>query len=219
MGSALLYLAIVVMWLAVLLPMWLRRDRNDEVAYEHPAEEQEAAPGTSTEPDGAAEPEAAEERAPAATGEDTVEVPPEGKAPEHSGAAAPPAGDAPARKPRLSPGRRRARVIARRRRGLFMCVLLLVASVATAAFRLIPWWAVSPAAVVLLFYLALLRAAAKLDQERREREARARAARLRRKRARRRAAMARDAEVVRFETRKRVPLYDQYSDDRRAVGD
>lgn len=100
-----------------------------------------------------------------------------------------------------------------------MCVLLLVASVATAAFRLIPWWAVSPAAVVLLFYLALLRAAAKLDQERREREARARAARLRRKRARRRAAMARDAEVVRFETRKRVPLYDQYSDDRRAVGD
>ncbi len=30
MGSVFLYLAIVLMWLCVLVPMWLRRDRNDE---------------------------------------------------------------------------------------------------------------------------------------------------------------------------------------------
>ncbi|OPG14221.1 hypothetical protein [Microbispora sp. GKU 823] len=39
MGSALLYLAIVVMWLSVLLPMWLRRDRHtDDDLFEEQAE-------------------------------------------------------------------------------------------------------------------------------------------------------------------------------------
>lgn len=101
---------------------------------------------------------------------------PHGTQPDHTPpAAAPPiarpaaashgAPSPPAHAP-WSSGRRRARVIARRRRRLFGTALLFLGAVALAASRLAPWWVIGPPAMLLLGYLALLRAARQVDLER-----------------------------------------------------
>ncbi|MEW9533130.1 hypothetical protein [Microbispora sp. NPDC049125] len=231
MGSAILYLAIVVMWLSVLLPMWLRRDRhNDDDAYE----EQPAGVPVS----GDASEEASDEASDEASEADTIVDGPAkdrsneepvgdggttaGDGPVAAGSGDAPASvDAPAR-PVRTKGRRRARVVARRRRRLLWSILLVLASVVTAAVRVAPWWAVAPSGVLLVGYLAVLRVAVRVDREQRDRAARARAEHLRRQRERRRAMAAlkaREAEIIQFEARKRVQVFDQYADGRRAVGD
>ncbi|GGO30258.1 hypothetical protein GCM10010116_60630 [Microbispora rosea subsp. aerata] len=244
MGSALLYLAIVVMWLSVLLPMWLRRDRHtDDELFE------EAEGATLSEPPAAGSAEAPEVSADGSEADggdadegdaDTVVVTPPA-AP--SGEAAPKAATAGraetvaadrvetvaadrvaaerhARARRVA-AHRRARILARRRRRLLWSILLVLASVVTAAVRVMPWWGVAPSGVLLVGYLAMLRVAARADREQREKAARARAERLRRQRERRRAlaALAREAEVLKFEARKPVQVFDQYADQRRAAGD
>lgn len=67
-------------------------------------------------------------------------------------------------------GRARARVVARRRRRLSGIVLLLVVTVVIAATGLAPWWIVPVPGVVLVGYLACLRAAAAYDAELAERD-------------------------------------------------
>ncbi|MFF4777005.1 divisome protein SepX/GlpR [Microtetraspora fusca] len=264
MGSVLLYLAIVVMWLGVLLPMWLRRDKHaiDDLYEDEPAEPAADAdtviesprPESAQEADAGSAPltiplpapvvEAARQGARPASGapsngsagasgddasreasaEDEAARDAEGKA-ERSDEA--PAADGAARpqedraaRARRAAVRRRALIIARRRRRLLWSVLLVIASTVTAAVRVMPWWAVAPSGVLFVAYLAVLRVAVRVDAERRELAAKARAERLAKQRERRRAmeAMAREAEVIMLEARKRVQVFDQYS-DRRAVGD
>ncbi|MFB4293305.1 hypothetical protein ACBI99_37095 [Nonomuraea sp. ATR24] len=195
MSGALLYLAIVIMWLCVLVPMWLRRDKTNLAEL---AELEEHYTG--------------EHQLPDLT-----------RSPQDSGTGleddAPPADYV---DPRQFRARRRAIIVARRRRLLFFTLLLVAASIATAAFQLIPWWAVAPSGVIMLGYLAFLRMAVQVDRERRQRAARARerARRIRERRAAELAAQQAEAEIIEFEARQADVLFDQYAEPpRRAVGD
>ncbi|WP_067181777.1 divisome protein SepX/GlpR [Microtetraspora niveoalba] len=260
MGSVLLYLAIVVMWLGVLLPMWLRRDKHaiDDLYEDEPAEPAadadtviESPRTASVEGEGSASapltvplpapvPEGAGQAAATATTGASADSADDGGVPSGAGTqrddasadeastgseeaaaegASRPREDRVARARRAA-RRRRALIIARRRRRLLWSILLVVASTVTAAVRVMPWWAVAPSGVLMVAYLAVLRVAVRVDAERRELAAKARAERLAKQRERRRAieAMAREAEVIMLEARKRVQVFDQYS-DRRAVGD
>ncbi|MBE3015950.1 hypothetical protein IL992_43365 [Microbispora sp. NEAU-D428] len=240
MGSALLYLAIVVMWLSVLLPMWLRRDRHtDDDLFEEQAEASTLSerPAADDSPEAAAADDAsgsADGTGDADGGDaDTVVTPPAASADSADSAAssvAAPGAEAVisdqiaaerhARARRVA-AHRRARILARRRRRLLWSILLVLASVVTAAVRVMPWWAVAPSGMLLVGYLAVLRVAVRADREQRGKAARARAEHLRRQRERRRAlaAAAREAEIIKFEARKRVQVFDQYADGRRAAGD
>ncbi|WP_433498108.1 divisome protein SepX/GlpR [Sphaerimonospora sp. CA-214678] len=213
MGSAILYFAIVVMWLSVLLPMWLRRDRHvdEEDFNDHTAD---------TEGDTIVEPPAEQSGKETSTpGElDDIPSPAEATTQEGPDDAADTAAAPGPLAVRRHAGKRRVRILARRRRRLLWSVLLVLASVVTAAVRVMPWWGVAPSGVLLVGYLAVLRIAVRIDREQRERAAAARAAYLRRQRERRRA-MAREAEIIEFEARRQVKVFDQYAEGRRAVGD
>ncbi|MEV5824409.1 hypothetical protein AB0L25_02405 [Spirillospora sp. NPDC052242] len=121
--------------------------------------------------------------------------------------------------PRRARAPSRARVIARRRRRTAGLTALLATAATVAAFGVAPWWVVAPPAVLLAGHLALLRVAVGMDAARRESAARARAA------ARRAAqtvpepapAPAEPAEIIELPTPEEV--FDQYADDRRAVGE
>ncbi|WP_182908139.1 hypothetical protein [Microbispora sp. H13382] len=234
MGSAVLYLAIVVMWLSVLLPMWLRRDRHiDDDLFEEQAEA-----STLSEPPAADPAVSAEDFSEAGSDDaggdaDTVVTPPAVASAEvapgaeivtadqaETVTAEQVAAERHARARRVA-AHRRARILARRRRRLLWSILLVLASVVTAAVRVMPWWAVAPSGVLIVGYLAVLRVAVRVDREQREKAAQARAEHLRRQRERRRAlaALAREAEIIKFEARRRVQVFDQYADGRRAAGD
>ncbi|MEV7970046.1 hypothetical protein AB0O34_29280 [Sphaerisporangium sp. NPDC088356] len=281
MSSAFLYLGIVLMWLCVLVPMWLRRDRNSveiaelynegeesdgdtladlqvsEVPSGHAALATDTADDEITMELGTPEPRA-ESGSPASShAASQTRAEPDARAVPHGsskpGAPSPAsdisgsraAGGASAEK--ASDGssaaetepdpvpeelsdedlfqaecRRRARVLARRRRWLLWTVLLHLASVVTAAVGVAPWWSVAPSAVLLVSYLAVLRVAVAADAERRVEAAKARAERDRRVREHQRAleeaAQQAEAEIIEF--RRRVEPFDQYADrSRRAVGD
>jgi hypothetical protein len=235
-GSVFLYLAIVVMWLCVLVPMWLRRDKTVM-----------AEARDSVEPDVPDE-EAVDDESAAAMA-DTLSTPmlspemvqSESELEVESGSESPSGPDTrselrPPRSPdeqspargsaehRRAAHRRRALQVAKRRRLTFWCTLLLLASVVTAAVQVIPWWGVAPSVVLLGGYLAVLRVSVQIDAERRRAIIQARANRA--KRARRRA-----AELVELEAQRPVAeiidldahrdeLFDQYAEmPRRAVGD
>ncbi|WP_066373904.1 divisome protein SepX/GlpR [Herbidospora mongoliensis] len=195
MSSVLLYLAIVAMWLGVLVPMWLRRDR-----YVLMDEDKD----TTTEGDtliesldqAVAAPTALEEEAPVSE----------------------PA--APSSDPQFATKRRRARIRVRRRRTLLWCVAMVLVSGLAAFLGVVAWWGVAPAALLLGLYVLLLRVASKLEDEQQDLAARVRADRVRRTafEARRAAEAAREAEIIELE-KKRAYVFDQYADHRRAVGD
>ncbi|HEX4818540.1 MAG TPA: hypothetical protein VFV66_37865 [Nonomuraea sp.] len=194
MSSVLLYLAIVVMWLCVLIPMWLRRDKSNLAEL---AELEEYYTGEHQLPD-----------------LDNLE-PPDGD--DEDGAPPAEVEKVDVRQFRL---RRRAIIVARRRRLLFFCTLLVLASVVTAAVQMIPWWGVAPSIVITLAYLGFLRVAVSVDRERRERARQARAERQRRARERRRIVEEPPAEVIEFTSPHSDVLFDQYAvPPKRAVGD
>ncbi|MER5628664.1 hypothetical protein ABT061_47385 [Streptosporangium sp. NPDC002544] len=240
MSSVVLYLAIVIMWLCVLVPMWLRRDRNtlvettkDPESYAYDEDSTE----TLVEPPHASSPESPAESSSgglSATGTMPEFPPGDDASPpadrEISTGAQTAPETPPARRPnprrvaaerRRAELRRRGRQVAKRRRLTFWCVLLLLASVVTAAVQVIPWWGVAPSVVLLGAYLAILRVTVQIDAEQRRAAAKARAERARR--ARRRAALLEAqrpvAEVIDL-TALRDELFDQYAETpRRAVGD
>ncbi|GAA0385602.1 hypothetical protein Acor_80640 [Acrocarpospora corrugata] len=231
MSSVLLYLAIVAMWLGVLVPMWLRRDRyvyvedekftveGDTLTEPLPnAHNSEDVPSVVDAPSvEAAVPASvsfAEERG-SARGAKASSSPAPAAVPE-SDSVTHVTGD-----PRRAEWRRRARITARRRRRLLWSVLLFLASVVTAAVQIVPWWGVAPSGLLLVGYLAVLRVAVRIDGEQRELAARAYAARARQARELRRRLeeAAREAEIIEIEARRRVQVFDQYADHRRAVGD
>ncbi|MCO5992868.1 divisome protein SepX/GlpR [Actinoallomurus rhizosphaericola] len=199
MSSALLYLAIVVVWGIVLVPMWLRRDgsrtrnRRLDEDTDAPVEGVEAAEGVE---EGLIE----DDVAPVAT---------------------------PARAARHAATRRasRAAVIARRRRRTVGLILLQLTAVAVVVAGVTPWWFTVPPAVLLVGHLTLLRSAVRMDAERRARHlARMRAIEAdRRARAEEEARLAREAaqrsaEIISMPERPEEQVYDQYT-DQRAVGD
>ncbi|TMR98366.1 hypothetical protein [Nonomuraea basaltis] len=194
MSSVLLYLAIVVMWLCVLIPMWLRRDKTNLAEL---AELEEHYTGEHQLPD-------LDNLAPSDGDEDDGTPPPEVEKVD-------------VRQFRL---RRRAIIVARRRRLLFFTALLVLASIVTAAVEMIPWWGVAPSVVITLAYMTFLRIAVQVDRERRERARQARAERLRRARERRRVADEAAAEVIDLTPLQSDVLFDQYAEPpKRAVGD
>ncbi|MBE1587838.1 hypothetical protein ACFPOI_39945 [Nonomuraea angiospora] len=195
MSSAFLYLVIVVMWLCVLIPMWLRKDKTNLAEL---AELEEHYTGEHQLPD-------LDNLGPSDGDEDDGSPPAEVEKVD-------------VRQFRL---RRRAIIVARRRRLLFFTALLVLASVVTAAVKMIPWWGVAPSVVITFAYMAFLRIAVQVDRERRERARQARAERLRRARERRRAAeAAAQAEVIDLTALNADVLFDQYAEPpRRAVGD
>ncbi|GAA3601130.1 hypothetical protein GCM10022419_101670 [Nonomuraea rosea] len=192
MSSVLLYLAIVVMWLCVLIPMWLRRDKTNlaELAEleEHYTGEHQLPDLDNLDSSDADEDDGVEI--------EKVDV-------------------------RQFRWRRRAIIVARRRRLLFFTALLVLASVVTAAVKMIPWWGVAPSVVIMLAYMAFLRIAVQVDRERRERGRQARAERLRRAREQqRRVVEEAEAEIIDLAALNADVLFDQYAEPpRRAVGD
>ena len=146
MSSAILYAAIIAIWAGVLIPRWLKRSSVSPVASDvSDVSEQpveEDSAGVTEEPP----PERRQRRA--------GDVRPS----SDSGSAVP------------DPGRRR--VLAARRRLLGLLLLLAAAAGALADTRMAAWWVVVPPSVMLLGYLPLLRAASKVDAERRELAAR-----------------------------------------------
>ncbi|MEV4807800.1 hypothetical protein AB0K18_48075 [Nonomuraea sp. NPDC049421] len=194
MSPVLLYLAIVIMWLCVLIPMWLRRDKTNLAEL---AELEEYYTGEHQLPD-------LDNLAPSDPDEDDGTPPVEIEKVD-------------VRQFRL---RRRAIIVARRRRLLFFTALLVLASIVTAAVQMMPWWGVAPSVVVTLTYMAFLRIAVQVDRERRERARQARAERRRRLREQRRAAAEAEAEVIDFTPMHADVLFDQYAEPpKRAVGD
>ncbi|MFG2078621.1 hypothetical protein SAMN05421874_15315 [Nonomuraea maritima] len=194
MSSVLLYLAIVVMWLCVLIPMWLRRDKTNLAEL---AELEEHYTGEHQLPD-------LDNLDPSDGDEDDGTPPAEVEKVD-------------VRQFRF---RRRAIIVARRRRLLFFTALLVLASIVTAAVHMIPWWGVAPSVVVMFAYMFFLRIAVQVDRERRERALRARAERRRRLREQQRAATEAEAEIIDFTPPNQDVLFDQYAEPpRRAVGD
>ncbi|GAA0940878.1 divisome protein SepX/GlpR [Nonomuraea longicatena] len=198
MSSVLLYLAIVVMWLCVLVPMWLRRDKTN--LAELAELEEEYYTGEHQLPD--LEQVSGAPPTDHTDSDETLE-------------------ETPVIDPRQFRARRRAIIVARRRRLLFFTALLVIASLVTAAVKIMPWWGVAPSVVVMMTYLAFLRIAVQVDRERQRRVAEIRAERARRLRERRRReAEQAEAEIIEFTSRQADALFDQYAEPpRRAVGD
>jgi Flp pilus assembly protein TadB len=162
LSSAILYVAIVAIWAGVLIPRWLRRD---SAASQRASEEL-----TTVE----AEPSASAE----------VAAPPPRRRDDTAGSVARPArpqervaprapAPAPAPAPAEVPGGRprhqeHTKVLASRRRLLYMLLVLALGSGALAVTKMAAWWVVVPPTIMLLGYMGMLREAAKADAERRE---------------------------------------------------
>lgn len=163
MSSAILYVAIVVIWACVLIPRWLHRGQASEAAGEFSDDSSDPAPADSP------------------AGEEPVSQ----AAPVTASGAASPAAGAPAAGdsgPRRIPRNRaesRRKMLAARRRLLLTLLALQVGAIALSVTGLAAPWVLVPPTIMLGVYLLLLREAAHADAERRAREAEASAARAR----------------------------------------
>ncbi|HJE59010.1 MAG TPA: hypothetical protein K8V84_10965 [Nocardiopsis listeri] len=218
MSSSPLYLAIVVVWLIVLVPMLLRKDAVEPVHEE--TRRDDADPDTD-EVDETFEEEESDEEDPDLTETRVVTRPRAHR--EHADEEA--EESRPVERRRIPAPEPRARVIARRRRRTSALTLLNVSTIVAVAFGLGPWWVIAPPILLLVGHLALLREAAKADAEQRQARLKARRrALLRARRDRdRQEHEAREAErlakVIALQER-RSQVYDQYADARlRAAGD
>jgi len=161
LSSAILYVAIVAIWAGVLIPRWLRRDSAASERYSEDLTTAEAHAEPEAEP--APPPRRRQERVapraparPEARPEVRSEIRPEAR-PEAR--AEPPGG------PRDG---EHTKVLAARRRLLYMLLVLAIGSGALAFTKMAAWWVMVPPTIMLLGYLGLLREAAKADAERRE---------------------------------------------------
>lgn len=195
MSSTVLYLAIVAVWAIVLVPMWLRRD-TEASGFSRLLNRR---PGHGEAQDG-------DDLSP---GELTDEEDDEVEAPERPA-------------PRRRPGR--AAVIARRRRRTTALTLLAVVSLVGVATGSAPWWAALPPIGLLAAHLGLLRVAVGMDTAQRRAAAARHADRQAREAAEhneaqaQQAQQAEQAEVIDLVVRP-PEVFDQYADDRRAVGE
>ena len=177
MSSAILYLAIIAIWLCVLIPRWLKRDSargavaatDTAVAAESPATARADADADAD----AHEAVLADDGAPQAAEPGVTARP----------TAAPAAP--------LSAEETRRRILTGRRRLLGMLIVLEIAAIALAVVGLAAMWVIIPPTIMLTGYLLLLREAAHADAERAQHEAEAAAHARERERARAKAARAR----------------------------
>jgi hypothetical protein len=187
MSSAILYLAIIAIWLCVLIPRWLKRDSargaaaaaDTAVAGESPATATATAAADADADADADEAVLADDGAPQATEPGVTARP----------SAAPVAPAAPAAP--LSAEETRRRILTGRRRLLGMLVVLEIAAIALAVVGLAAMWVIIPPTIMLTGYLLLLREAAHADAERAQHEAEAAAHTREREHARAKAARAR----------------------------
>jgi hypothetical protein len=189
LSSAILYVAIVVIWAGVLIPRWLRRDSSDTAAAEAEAAElasqeaprEEPSPGALS--PGALSPGALSPGALSPGALSPGAVSPGAVSPDPVGRSRPRAPERPRRAVASEPSAREAdedaefaaeddpghrRVVTARRRLLLMLVGLSIASGVLAGTRMAAWWVIVPPSVMLLGYVLLLREASKADAERRE---------------------------------------------------
>jgi hypothetical protein len=187
-SSAILYVAIVVIWACVLIPRWLRRDRK--LGLTHPADQaapEDLAPAKDlAPPEDPGRPEPASARSEVnehQEEEDMVDEPAEELAED-----APAQEDAPLP---LTPEESRRRMLSARRRLLGMLIVLEAAAICLAVFNLAAMWVVIPPSLMLGGYLLILREASHADAERAAWEAEAEAHARARARARARERSAR----------------------------
>ncbi len=163
MSSAILYLAIIAIWLCVLIPRWLKRDsaRGSVIAADPAAGGETPVTGTAD--------------------SDQAELADDGAPPvAEPGVTARPVADP---TPPLSAEEARRRILTGRRRLLGMLILLEIAAIALAVVGLAALWVIIPPTIMLTGYLLLLREAAHADAERAQREAKAAAHQRERERA------------------------------------
>jgi hypothetical protein len=153
MSSAILYLAIIAIWLCVLIPRWLKRDSARGAVVASDAAAGGETPVTTT-----------------ADADPAVQAEDGGPRAAESGEVARPAA---APTPPLSAEEARRRIMTGRRRLLGMLILLEIAAVALAVVGLAALWVIIPPTIMLTGYLLLLREAAHADAERAQREAEA----------------------------------------------
>ena len=203
MSSAILYVAIVVIWACVLIPRWLRRDSargagsaadtpvpGDVVPGDViPAEDAADDVSRTAEPVSAVRVRYTEMfRADVTVEAEADPMPEEVPAPDAGRRVPPPLP--------LPPEESRRRMLAARRRLLGMLTILEITAIALAVLKLAALWVLIPPSIMLIGYALLLREAAHADAERAQREEEAAHARLRaqeraRERAAQRAAAAR----------------------------
>lgn len=205
MSSALLYLAIVGVWIAVLVPMWLRREHTGHFF-------------TRRRPDDHTYDEEIPEPNNLVRDAESETLLNDGR-PVDSPRTARPPGEV--RRP--IPPRRRAKIIARRRRRTTLLATLLVATTALAASGAMPWWIVTVPVLLLAGHVALLREAA-ADDARQARAAAARRHALQTRVAQQTAIdptpIPPDAKIIDFTAHAKEEIYDQYADaEKRAVND
>ena len=168
MSSAILYVAIVVIWACVLIPRWLRRDSSSAASTVAAADASDSDSVDSGVEEGPARVPGSEPR----RRRQARRLVPDEPVVSDRVVAEPVVAEPVAAEPVVSeavvsdPGYRR--VVAARRRLLIMLLALSVASGVLAGARMAAWWVIVPPSVMLLGYLLLLRAAAKADAERRE---------------------------------------------------
>jgi hypothetical protein len=161
MSSAILYLAIIAIWLCVLIPRWLKRDSARGAVIASDAAAGGEIPVTA--PADTDQAELADDGAPQPAESGVTAHPP-------TAPAAP--GPAPAA-PTLSAEEARRRILTGRRRLLGMLILLEIAAIALAVVGLAALWVIIPPTIMLTGYLLLLREAAHADAERAQRDAEA----------------------------------------------
>jgi hypothetical protein len=184
MSSAILYLAIIAIWLCVLIPRWLKRDSARGAVVASDAAAGGETPVTTT-----------------ADADPAVQAEDGGPRAAESGEVARPAA---APTPPLSAEEARRRIMTGRRRLLGMLILLEIAAVALAVVGLAALWVIIPPTIMLTGYLLLLREAAHADAERAQREAEAAAHT--RERARAKAARARGRAAQRSTPAEATPV-------------
>jgi hypothetical protein len=186
MSSAILYVAIIAIWLCVLIPRWLKRDsarsavaasdaaaRGDGpvAAADDDGEAELAGDGAVQADDGAAQTDDGAAEADGADdggGARRLSAPTAAKAPAASASTSASTSAEP-----LSAEEARRRIVAGRRRLLGMLIALEIAAIALAFLGLAAMWVVVPPSIMLIGYVLLLREAAQADAERAKREAEA----------------------------------------------
>ena len=177
MSSAILYVAIVVIWACVLIPRWLRRDSargagsaadtsvpgdvvpGDVIPAEDAADDDES---WTAEPVDAVRVRYTETfRADVTVEAEADPAPEEVPAPDAGRRVPPPPPPLP-----LPPEESRRRMMAARRRLLGMLTILEIAAVALAVLKLAALWVLIPPSIMLIGYALLLREAAHADAER-----------------------------------------------------
>jgi hypothetical protein len=239
LSSAILYAAIIAIWLGVLIPRWLRRDTSQTKA----AREYDGGQLPEDAGDGGTDVQMSD----ADNGPGEVEpvqaergqVAPGGSVADDDGVPAAEADVAAEAYETDSEGR--TRVLAARRRMLIMLATLTVVALGMVFVGLAAWWVALPPIAMLGGYLMLLREASRMDteqallradaayheQRRQERAERAAATRAETERVaaeraaaeRRRREEEQSARIIDISGRVKDELYDQYADEKRAVGD